>query len=79
MPPGRTRAPRLGVTHVLGRRVAAGDHFHAAPAVGLEFGEQRELFVGRETVTRRVRDHRHAAGFGDPSIAFFSDAQRCGT
>ena len=52
--------------HVLGRGVAAGHHFHALAAVGLELGEQRELLVGREPVTRRMRDHGHAAGAGDP-------------
>src|SRR5487761_2521039 len=57
----------LGVAQRIGRAVAAGHDLDAAPAVGLELGEERVLLVGAELVARRVRDHRQAAGAGDPA------------
>ena len=47
--------------------MAAGDHFHAAAAQGLELGEQRVFLGRRELVARRMGDHRHATGAGDPA------------
>jgi hypothetical protein len=35
--------------------------------MGLELGKQRVFLVGRELVARRVGDHRHAPGLGDPA------------
>jgi hypothetical protein len=58
----------IGVLDALGRAVAAGDDLDAAPAVGLELGEQRVLLGRREAaVACRVGDHRHAAGACDPA------------
>jgi hypothetical protein len=37
------------------------------PAVLLEFGEQRKLFVGAQAVAGRVGNHGHAAGLRDPA------------
>ncbi|MDT4874399.1 hypothetical protein FQZ97_1096960 [compost metagenome] len=55
------------VFDIVGRPVGAGHHLHALTTVGLEFGEERELFVGGEVVAAGVGDHGHASGTGDPT------------